>query len=106
MTHMVLDMADNGRPRSTDIPWWKRGPIYHIYPRSFRDSNGDGHGDLRGIIQRLDHINDGTERSLQASAIWLSPIYLSPGRDVGYDIADHTAIDPTFGTLDEFDELV
>ena len=88
------------------VPWWKAGPIYHVYPRSFRDADGDGVGDLRGILEKLDHLNDGTERSLGVKAIWLSPIYLSPGRDIGYDVADHTAIDPAFGTMDEFDALV
>jgi alpha-glucosidase len=59
--------------------WWRTGPIYHIYPRSFRDSNGDGIGDLRGIIEKLDYLNDGTSSSLGVKAIWLPPIYLSPG---------------------------
>jgi alpha-glucosidase len=91
---------------SQALPWWKQGPIYHIYPRSFRDSNGDGVGDLRGIAEKLDYLNDGTPDSLGVKAIWLSPIYLSPGRDVGYDVADHCAIDPAFGTLADFDLLV
>jgi alpha-glucosidase len=86
--------------------WWKDGPVYHIYPRSFRDATGDGVGDLRGIIEKLDYLNDGTDRSLGVKGIWLSPIYLSPGRDVGYDVADHLAIDPIFGDSDDFDELV
>lgn len=87
-------------------PWWRSGPIYHIYPRSFRDASGDGVGDLRGIIENLDHLNDGTDRSLGVTGIWLSPIYLSPGRDVGYDVADHLAIDPAFGDMADFDALV
>src|SRR2546430_10629732 len=91
---------------SPEAPWWKSGVIYHIYPRSFADANGDGVGDLRGIIDRLDHLNDGTLSSLGVSALWLSPIYLSPCRDGGYDVADHTAVDPVFGTLDDFDEFV
>jgi alpha-glucosidase len=86
--------------------WWKSGPIYHVYPRSFRDANGDGVGDLAGIIEKLDYLNDGTDRSLGVRAVWLSPIYLSPGRDAGYDVADHLAIDPAFGDLEEFDRLV
>ena len=86
--------------------WWRTGPIYHVYPRSFRDANGDGVGDLRGIVERLDHLNDGTDRSLRVKGIWLSPIYLSPGRDVGYDVADHCAVDPAFGTEEDLDLLV
>ena len=86
--------------------WWQTGVIYQIYPMSFADANGDGIGDLRGIIDRLDHLNDGTPGSLGVDAIWLSPVYPSPRRDFGYDVSDYCDIDPTFGTLDEFDELV
>ena len=80
--------------------------IYQVYPRSFADSNDDGVGDLPGLIEKLDYLNDGTERSLGVDAIWLSPIHPSPGFDVGYDVADYDAIDPLFGTLDDFDRLV
>ena len=93
-------------PDERPEPWWKTGVIYHIYPRSFADASGDGIGDLRGICDRLDHLNDGTSRSLGVSAIWLSPIYRSPGRDGGYDVAEHTAIDPAYGDLADFDHLV
>lgn len=86
--------------------WWRRGVVYQVYPRSFADSNGDGFGDLPGLIGRLDYLNDGTDRSLGVDAIWLSPIHPSPGFDVGYDVADYDAIDPLFGTLDDFDRLV
>ena len=86
--------------------WWRRGVVYQVYPRSFADSNDDGFGDLPGLIDRLDYLNDGTERSLGIDAIWLSPIHPSPGFDVGYDVADYDAIDPIFGTLDDFDRLV
>ena len=86
--------------------WWQRGVVYQVYPRSFADSNDDGIGDLPGLIAKLDYINDGTDRSLGADAIWLSPIHPSPGFDVGYDVADYDAIDPLFGTLDDFDRLV
>ena len=86
--------------------WWRRGVIYQVYPRSFADSGGDGFGDLPGLIDRLDYLNDGTDRSLGVDALWLSPIYPSPGFDVGYDVADYDAIDPVFGTLGDFDRLV
>jgi alpha-glucosidase len=85
--------------------WWRHGVIYHIYPRSFADSNGDGVGDLAGITSRLDYLNDGTPGSLGVDAIWLSPFYPSPMRDFGYDVADYTGVDPLFGTLEDFDTL-
>ena len=81
--------------------WWKSAVVYQIYPRSFADSNGDGFGDLRGIIGRLDYL-----RTLGVDVIWLSPIYRSPQADNGYDISDYRDIDPLFGTLAEFDELL
>ena len=81
--------------------WWRGATIYQIYPRSFADSNGDGVGDLPGITAHLDHV-----AGLGVDAIWLSPVFLSPQKDFGYDVADHTAIDPLFGTLEDFDALV
>jgi len=81
--------------------WWRDGVIYQIYPRSFMDSNGDGLGDLPGILSRLDYL-----AGLGIDALWLSPIYPSPDADFGYDVADHTAIDPRFGSLADFDRLV
>jgi alpha-glucosidase len=81
--------------------WWRNGIIYQIYPRSFADSDGDGTGDLRGIIDRLGYLTD-----LGVDAIWLSPIYPSPGLDVGYDVSDHTTVDPIFGKDADFDRLV
>src|SRR3954469_5146604 len=87
-------------------PWWQRGAIYQIYPRSFADTDGDGVGDLRGIVEHLDHLNDGTPASLGVEAIWLSPFYRSPMADFGYDIADYCDVDPAFGTLADFDRLV
>ena len=86
--------------------WWRHGVIYQIYPRSFADADGDGVGDLAGITARLDHLNDGTPRSLGVDAIWLSPFYPSPMADFGYDVADYCDVDPVFGTLDDFDRLV
>jgi alpha-glucosidase len=81
--------------------WWAAGVLYQIYPRSFQDSNGDGVGDLSGIIRRLPYL-----RSLGVDAIWLSPIFPSPMADFGYDISDYTGVDPIFGTLKDFDLLV
>jgi oligo-1,6-glucosidase len=81
--------------------WWRRAVIYQVYPRSFADSNGDGVGDLPGITARLPYL-----QTLGVDAIWLSPIYASPGDDHGYDISDYQAIDPMFGTLADFDALV
>ncbi len=87
------------------IPWYRRSVVYQIYPWSFKDSNGDGIGDLRGIIQKLDYLNDGPD-SLNIGAIWLSPIYPSPMKDFGYDISDYCDIDPRFGNMEIFEELV
>jgi alpha-glucosidase len=86
---------------TTDDHWWQRCVFYQIYPRSFQDSDGDGVGDLRGIIDRLPYL-----RRLGVDAIWLSPIYPSPMADFGYDISDYTGIDPIFGTMAEFDALI
>ena len=86
--------------------WWRTGVVYQIYPRSFADHDGDGFGDLAGIIDHLDHLNDGTPASLGVDAIWLSPIYPSPGLDVGYDVSDYTGVDPRFGTLADLERLV
>ncbi len=83
------------------LPWWKRGIVYQIYPRSFQDSNGDGVGDLNGIVQRLDYLV-----WLGVDAIWISPIYPSPMADFGYDISDYCNVDPLFGSLSDFDRLV
>jgi alpha-glucosidase len=85
--------------------WWRSGVVYQIYPRSFADTNGDGVGDLSGVIEHLDHLASRT-RGLGVDALWLSPIYPSPGLDGGYDVTDHAAIDPLFGTMADFDRLV
>ncbi|MFT4135933.1 glycoside hydrolase family 13 protein [Microbacterium sp.] len=82
-------------------PWWTSAVVYQIYPRSFADSNGDGVGDLRGIIDRLDHLED-----LGVDVVWLSPVYRSPQADFGYDISDYRDIDPLFGKLADLDELI
>src|ERR1700735_2958266 len=81
--------------------WWQSGVIYQIYPRSFQDSDGDGIGDLPGIISRLDYLVE-----LGVTAVWISPIYPSPMADFGYDVADYCDIDPVFGTLADFDRLL
>jgi alpha-glucosidase len=81
--------------------WWKHAVIYEIYPRSFQDSDGDGVGDIKGITSRLDYLHN-----LGIDAIWITPMYPSPGIDYGYDISDYTAIDPEYGTIADFDNLV
>jgi len=81
--------------------WWQTGVIYQIYPKSFQDTTGRGTGDLRGVTSRLDYL-----KTLGIDAIWLTPFYISPQVDNGYDVANYTAIDPAYGTLDDFDELV
>jgi alpha-glucosidase len=85
----------------TGSEWWRSGVIYQIYPRSFADSNGDGMGDLAGITQNLAAIAE-----LGVDAIWLSPFYSSPQKDAGYDVSDYKNVDPLFGTLADFDNLV
>lgn len=101
-------MADTNTlitPQANDplasLPWWKGAVIYQIYPRSFYDTNGDGIGDLRGIVEKLDHI-----ASLGVDGIWISPFFKSPMRDYGYDVADFCDVDPIFGTLDDFDAII
>jgi trehalose-6-phosphate hydrolase len=86
---------------STTIPWWQNGVIYQIYPKSFQDSTGNGYGDLAGVTQRLDYLQE-----LGIDAIWLTPVYVSPQVDNGYDVADYCAIDPAYGTMEDFDRLI
>ena len=95
-------MAENKVP----LKWWQSAVVYQIYPRSFKDSNHDGIGDLNGIIEKLDYLNDGTPACLGVNAIWLSPFYPSPMKDFGYDISDYCAVDPLFGDLASFDRLL
>src|ERR1700756_2392554 len=84
-----------------DVPWWKSSVIYEIYPRSFQDTDADGVGDLRGIVERLSYV-----RELGIGAVWLSPIFRSPMADFGYDICDYLNIDPLFGSMQIFDEFI
>ncbi len=88
-------------PHTPDGPWWKHAIIYEIYPRSFQDSNGDGTGDLNGITDRLGYL-----QSLGVDAIWIAPCYPSPQVDFGYDISNYEAIDPQYGTMADFENLV
>lgn len=81
--------------------WWRGSVTYQVYPRSFQDSDGDGIGDLPGITARLDHLAE-----LGVDAVWLSPIFKSPMLDMGYDVADYTDVDPSFGTMADFDALI
>ena len=95
---------DTSQPKGTpprERQWFHSAVVYQVYPRSFQDSDGDGIGDLRGVIRRLDYL-----ATLGIDVLWLSPIYASPQDDNGYDISDYQDIDPTFGTLADFDELV
>jgi len=93
--------APSTTTQMAEIDWWTNAVIYEIYPRSFQDTNGDGIGDLNGITARLDYLKD-----LGVDAIWLTPVYLSPHVDFGYDISDYKNIDPRYGTLADFDRLV
>ncbi len=99
-------MADQAGKSESAVPWWQRAVVYQIYPRSFKDSSGNGIGDLQGIIDSLDYLNDGSDASLGVDAIWISPFYPSPMADFGYDVADYCGVDPLFGDLAAFDRLV
>ena len=87
--------------RTTSDPWWKAAVVYQVYPRSFADSDGDGIGDVRGVVDHLGHLSE-----LGVDVLWLSPVYRSPQDDNGYDISDYHDVDPTFGTLADVDELI
>ena len=90
-----------GKGLAADKDWWRGAVIYQIYPRSFQDSNGDGVGDLLGIVERLPYV-----ASLGVDAIWISPFFTSPMKDFGYDVADYCDVDPVFGSVDDVDRLV
>ncbi len=91
---------------NSKLPWWRSAVVYEIYVRSFQDTNDDGVGDLPGIAERLDYLNDGTPNSLGVDAIWLAPMYPSPMYDFGYDVSDYRGVDPLFGKLEDFDCLI
>jgi oligo-1,6-glucosidase len=95
------NVAQTTSPNQTDRKWWKEAIVYQIYPRSFKDSDGDGIGDLKGIISKLDYI-----KSLGIDVVWLNPIYRSPNDDNGYDISDYRDIMKEFGTMTDFDSLI
>lgn len=95
------DREENLQLITRKLEWWQTEVIYQIYTKSFRDSNGDGIGDLRGIIEKIDYLE-----SIGVKIIWLNPIYLSGGLDGGYDIISFVEIDPVYGTMDDFDELI
>ena len=86
---------------SVDQDWWRGAVIYQVYPRSYQDTNGDGIGDLNGITQRLPYIAE-----LGADAVWISPFFKSPMKDFGYDVSDYRDIDPMFGDLQDFDNMI
>src|SRR5690625_4617461 len=98
---MIIDCLSLRGGNNMTKQWWKEAVAYQIYPRSFLDSNGDGIGDIRGVISKLDYLKD-----LGIDVIWMSPIYQSPNDDNGYDISNYEAISPEFGTMADFDELL
>lgn len=102
----MMTACNNAQPQPDEMAnpekkWWKEAIIYQIYPRSFKDTNGDGIGDLRGIIEQLDYI-----QSLGVTAVWLNPIYSSPNDDNGYDVSDYRNIMDDFGTMEDFDQML
>lgn len=102
----MMTACNNAEPQPdesahSEKKWWKEAIIYQIYPRSFKDTNGDGVGDLRGIIEQLDYI-----QSLGVTAVWLNPIYSSPNDDNGYDVSDYRNIMDDFGTMEDFDQML
>ncbi len=90
---------DGGEPHPT--PWWREAVFYQVYPRSFCDADGDGIGDIRGVISKLDHLRD-----LGVDCVWLSPVFTSPNKDMGYDVSDYRGINPEMGTLEDLDDLI
>ncbi|KAF8540794.1 oligo-1,6-glucosidase [Trichophaea hybrida] len=98
---MAEETVTHPTPSRSQRRWWKETSVYQIYPSSFNDTNADGIGDIPGIIQKLDYLHD-----LGVDMLWLSPVYKSPGKDMGYDISDYLDIDPKYGTMKDMDELI
>src|SRR5262249_42313078 len=102
--HAVTTTASSTAPAAPIVGndnWWRDAVVYQVYPRSFADSDGDGIGDLRGVRDKLAYLRD-----LGVDALWLSPFYTSPLADGGYDVADYRDVDPRFGTLADFDDMI
>ena len=97
----VTEYSFGQNDNNSDRKWWKEAVVYQLYPRSFKDSDGDGIGDLKGIISKLDYI-----KSLGVDVVWLNPIYSSPNDDNGYDVSDYRDIMKEFGTMEDFDALL
>lgn len=95
----VLHVNQESQARPTE--WWRRSTVYQVYPKSFKDTTGSGTGDIRGLTEKLDYLQE-----LGIDIVWLQPVYVSPGHDNGYDVADYERINPEFGTMEDFDELV
>src|SRR5664280_1471837 len=98
---IFMNTSSQAQENGIDRKWWKEAIVYQIYPRSFKDSDGDGIGDLKGIISKLDYI-----KSLGVNTVWLNPIYSSPNDDNGYDVSDYRNIMKDFGTMADFDSLL
>ena len=88
-------------PETQSHDWWRTSTVYQVYPKSFNDTTGLGTGDIRGLMEKLDYI-----KGLGIDIVWLQPVYVSPQNDNGYDVADYCGIDPAYGTMDDFDDLV
>ncbi|MET9019052.1 alpha-amylase family glycosyl hydrolase, partial [Actinopolymorpha sp. NPDC004070] len=97
----AADLLEPSPVSSLGSEWWRRAVVYQVYVRSFCDGDGDGVGDLAGVVAKLPYL-----AGLGVDGLWLNPFYASPGHDHGYDVADHCAVDPAFGSLEGFDELV
>lgn len=101
MEFSFLKVKSDSSKNGIELEWWKKTIIYQVYPRSFKDTNNDGNGDLKGVTSELEYI-----KSIGVNAIWLNPIYPSGGQDNGYDVSSYVDIDPMYGTMADFDELV